>query len=569
VSIYPIVLARCYDPRKSRIPEKTFSAWRGVMTKKGELVLRKADAGPVQGGWLSRWRGRTAGPVRAMLVSLQDAITRAAVGAARTSTRLGSMSAQLRRSSQAVDETHETARRLNEDIKRIAASSNQTLQAAREMSELSTHGRTLSAQGAASSEQLRAQMQQTVDRIDRLVRSVQSITHVSKVIEDIARQTRLLSFNAAIEAARAGEQGRGFAVVAGEVRRLSDHTAQNTSEIKSLLRSVADDLGPAREAVQKSQGLVEATTGHARSVGEAMGRLAVLAGDVSGHMQQITSAVDQQGQGVEEVFARLSAATEALQAISKDAEGITAATFNLSEITEETFQHFERVDTGTVFHRALELGRELARRSTRVFERAIDAGRCSLEDVLAFEYREIRGEEIQSLAHLFDVSRVPPQGFTPPKYHTRSDKVVDVALKEAMDGIKAREPALIFALLIDLNSYGPIHNAEYCQAWTGDPAKDLVGNRVKRFFTDQRVLVRGARVGLGARAAQLPDRASRGDFERAGCPLAQTPGAEDAFLVQTYARDTGAIVTVLTAPVFVKGQRWGAVLLGWNTDGAK
>jgi methyl-accepting chemotaxis protein len=569
VSIYPIVLARCYDPRKSRIPEKTFSAWRGVMTKKGELVLRKADAGPVQGGWLSRWRGRTAGPVRAMLVSLQDAITRAAVGAARTSTRLGSMSAQLRRSSQAVDETHETARRLNEDIKRIAASSNQTLQAAREMSELSTHGRTLSAQGAASSEQLRAQMQQTVDRIDRLVRSVQSITHVSKVIEDIARQTRLLSFNAAIEAARAGEQGRGFAVVAGEVRRLSDHTAQNTSEIKSLLRSVADDLGPAREAVQKSQGLVEATTGHARSVGEAMGRLAVLAGDVSGHMQQITSAVDQQGQGVEEVFARLSAATEALQAISKDAEGITAATFNLSEITEETFQHFERVDTGTVFHRALELGRELARRSTRVFERAIDAGRCSLEDVLAFEYREIRGEEIQSLAHLFDVSRVPPQGFTPPKYHTRSDKVVDVALKEAMDGIKAREPALIFALLIDLNSYGPIHNAEYCQAWTGDPAKDLVGNRVKRFFTDQRVLVRGARVGLGARAAQLPDRASRGDFERAGCPLAEAPGAADAFLVQTYARDTGAIVTVLTAPVFVKGQRWGAVLLGWNTDGAK
>ncbi|HWA38512.1 MAG TPA: methyl-accepting chemotaxis protein [Burkholderiales bacterium] len=539
------------------------------MTKKGELVLRKGDVGVVRGGWLSRWRGSGSGPVRAMLVSLQDAITRAAVGAARTSTRLASMSAQLRRSSQAVDETHETARRLNEDIKRIAASSNQTLDAAREMSKLSTDGRTLSAQGAASSEQLRAQMQQTVERIDRLVRSVQSITHVSKVIEDIARQTRLLSFNAAIEAARAGEQGRGFAVVAGEVRRLSDHTAQNTSEIKSLLRSVAEDLGPAREAVQTSQGLVETAAGHAHSVGEAMGRLAVLANDVSGHMQQVASAVDQQRQGVEEVFARLSATTEALQAISKDAEGITAATFNLSEITEETFQHFERVDTGTVFHRTLGLARELAQRSTRVFERAIDAGRCTLDDVLAFDYREIRGEGIRSLAHLFDVSRVPPEGFTPPKYHTRYDEVVDLALKEAMDGIKAREPALIFALLIDLNSYGPIHNTEYCRDWTGDPAKDLVGNRVKRFFTDQRVLVRGARVGLGARAAQLPDRASRGDFERAGCPLAQAPGSADAFLVQTYARDTGAIVTVLTAPVFVKGQRWGAVLLGWNTDGAR
>jgi methyl-accepting chemotaxis protein len=329
---------------------------------------------------------------------------------------------------------------------------------------------------------------------------------------------------------------------------------------------VANDLGPAREAVQKSQGLVETTAAHAHSMGDAMERLAALANDVSGHMQSIASAVDQQRQGVEDVFARLTAATEALQAISRDAEQITAATFMLSEITEETFQHVVHVDTGTVFHRALGLARELARRSTRIFERAVESGRCSLEDVLAFDYREIRGADIRTLAHLFDVSRVPAAGFQPPKYRTRYDAAVDVDLKAVMDEIKAREPALIFALLIDLNSYGPIHNQEYCKAWTGDPAKDLVGNRIKRFFTDQRVLVRGARVGLGRRGADLPDRASRADFERAGCPLREGAGAADAFLVQTYARDTGAIVQVLTAPVFVKGQRWGAVLLGWNAD---
>ena len=39
------------------------------------------------------------------------------------------------------------------------------------------------------------------------------------------------------------------------------------------------------------------------------------------------------------------------------------------------------------------------------------------------------------------------------------------------------------------------------------PEKDLVGNRIKRFFTDQRVLVRDARVGLPKAAAALPDRA--------------------------------------------------------------
>src|SRR5688572_10552051 len=140
---------------------------------------------------LVRWRSRAADSIRSVLMSLQDAITRAAVGAARTSTRLGSVSAQIRRSNDAVDEMLGTAARLNEDIKRIAQSSTHTLVAAQEMNKLSTAGRALSAQGAASSEQLQAQMQQTVERIDRLVRSVQAITHVSKVIEDIARQTRL------------------------------------------------------------------------------------------------------------------------------------------------------------------------------------------------------------------------------------------------------------------------------------------------------------------------------------------------------------------------------------------
>lgn len=507
--------------------------------------------------------------MRAVLASLQDSIVRAAAGAAKTSARLGSVAGQIQRSNAALGEMLDTAERLNDDIRRIATSSNETRAAAEEMSRVSGEGRALSRKGAESSAQLEAQMRETVERIDRLVRGVESITHVSKVIEEIARQTRLLSFNAAIEAARAGQHGRGFAVVAEEVRRLSDHTADNTREIKGLLESIAADLTPAREAVKKSQGLVDSTGQHSRALGAAMESMAGLASQVSEHMQAIAAAVEQQRVGVGGLADRLSAVTEACEAIGRDAEAMTSATFQLSEITEDTFRHFVHVDTGSVFHRALSLSRELAQRSSRIFERTIDSGRCSLADVLTFEYAEIRGADIRSLARLFDVSRVPAEGFQPPKYRTRYDALVDEPLMEAMEDIRAREPKLIFALLIDLNSYGPIHNREYCKAWTGDPAKDLVGNRIKRFFTDQRVLVRGARVGLGMAAARLPDRASRPDFERAGCPLRQSAEAGQEFLVQTYARDTGAIVTVITVPVFVKGQRWGATLLGWNADGAR
>lgn len=67
---------------------------------------------------------------------------------------------------------------------------------------------------------------------------VSEVKMMADTIGQIAKQTNLLSLNAAIEAARAGEQGRGFAVVADEVRKLADQSSKTVIQIQSIVERV-------------------------------------------------------------------------------------------------------------------------------------------------------------------------------------------------------------------------------------------------------------------------------------------------------------------------------------------
>lgn len=95
-------------------------------------------------------------------------------------------------------------------------------------------------------------VEQTSGSSQEIEEGVSSIMEAVKGIAVIARQSKLLSFNASVEAARAGEHGKGFAVVAEEVQNLSNSTSQLLRQIEEKIETFGNISKSLAESAKKS-----------------------------------------------------------------------------------------------------------------------------------------------------------------------------------------------------------------------------------------------------------------------------------------------------------------------------
>lgn len=139
-----------------------------------------------------------------------------------------------------------------------------------------------------------------------------------------------------------------------------------------------------------------------------------------------------------------------------------------------------------------------------------------------------------SQAQVFDTFYIPIQGTAPQKFHTQYDKVFDEAFQAILDNYRKKDPRIVFFILADQNGYVPTHNSAYSKPLTGNKEFDAKNNRTKLMFND--------RTGLAAARNKA------------------------AYLIQEYQRDTGETMLDLSVPLFVKGQQWGCVRVGYRKE---
>ena len=187
-----------------------------------------------------------------------------------------------------------------------------------------------------------------------------------------------------------------------------------------------------------------------------------------------------------------------LEFLEMDSAARTALEHKLASIREENRE---------IISRAVDVANEIS----RAFERLVEQGRISEED-------------------LFDNDYILIEGTDPVQHRTRFLSVLEEVLPPIQEALLAGDQRMIFCAAVDRNGYLPVHNRKYSEPQRpGEKAWNIAHSRNRRIFDD--------RAGLAAGRNVRP------------------------YIIQVYPRDMGNGVTIVMrevdAPIRIFGKHWG------------
>ncbi|WP_246070413.1 methyl-accepting chemotaxis protein [Paenibacillus kobensis] len=184
-----------------------------------------------------------------------------------------------------------------------------------------------------------------VSKVDKLKDSTSSIRKILDVLNNLTKQTNILSLNATIEAARAGAAGKGFMVVADEIRKLADqsrHSIDIVGQItETIQREIDETVQVLSEAypifqeqvssVKESNQIFLAVQGHMNRFGESLTSVTAAIGKLDESQAVLSDAMS----SVSAVAQQSSATSEEVASLSNEQLSISESLVKLSGKLED------------------------------------------------------------------------------------------------------------------------------------------------------------------------------------------------------------------------------------------
>lgn len=144
-------------------------------------------------------------------------------------------------------------------------------------------------------ERIKRQIEDVAEKILELSSQTQAIGNIISTVDEIARQSKFLAFNASIEASKVGEYGKGFAIVANEIKNLSEESKEATKKISEILNEIQGLTNTSVMLAEDATKLADAGYQLSSTAGETINKLTMSIQNSAEAAFQITSsALEQQ-----------------------------------------------------------------------------------------------------------------------------------------------------------------------------------------------------------------------------------------------------------------------------------